>query len=189
MTKFNAVFEFEGEKFVKSKRDSNTAKIGDLIRITTTEPLCDLYNYGTSVFYNKIFHVTDIRLMGINVIAIGGYVNFEYFDILEPAPKTTPRPHAELIKQWADDDSLEIEFREDISQGWEDTYQPAWIQDHQYRFKPKTVLAWQVLFENKYGEYELTLAHYKSEQEFYTHLNSGQKFICFVPETEKQIEA
>ena len=188
MPKFNEVFEFEGEKFVKSKRDSNTAEIGDLIRITTTEPLCDLYNYGTSVFYNKIFYVTDIRPKGVNVPQVGGYIKFEDFDILEPAPKINPRPHAELIKQWADDNSLEIEFREDICQCWEDTYQPAWIPGHQYRIKPKTVPAWRVLYEYD-GDFDLTSGHYKTEEEFYNLLDNGEKFIRFILETEKQVEA
>ena len=188
MSKFNEVFEFEGEKFIESKRDSNTAKIGDLIRITTTIPMLDTYNYGTSVFYNNIFHVTNICPKGVNVLAIGGYINFEYFEILEPVPKTTPRPHAELIKQWADDDSLEIEFREDICECWQDTYQPVWIPGHQYRIKPKTVPAWRVLYEYD-GEFDLTSGYYKTEEEFNSKMGCGGKFVRFIPETEKQVEA
>ncbi len=54
----------------------------------------------------------------------------------------TPRPHAELIKQWADDDSLEIETRpkghRDITE-WGVTSTPAWIEEFEYRIKLKTV--------------------------------------------------
>ena len=186
MSKSNEVFEFEGQKYVKSERVSSDAKVGDVIHITLTDEFHDIENECMSRFFNRVLKVSEVRKFGVNTPEVGGYINFNYFEILEPAPKTNPRPHAELIKQWADDDSLEIEFREDICQPWEDTYQPAWIPGHQYRFKPKTVPAWQVLYEFD-GDFDLTAGHYKTEEEFYNRVGNGEKFIQFILETEKQV--
>lgn len=57
-----------------------------------------------------------------------------YQDIFPP---TNPRPHAELIKQWADDDSLVIEGRCKILGGvWMEAMSPNWYPDQEYRIKP-----------------------------------------------------
>ena len=187
MPKFNEVFEFEGQEYVKSERVSSDAKVGDIVRIATAVPLFEFETGNNRVFFNRVLEVTKTLKLGVNVHEVGGYITFNQFEILEPAPKTNPRPHADLIKQWADDDSLEIEFREDICQPWEDTYQPAWIQGHQYRIKPKTVPAWRVLYEY-YGDFDLTSGHYKTEEEFNRKMGCGEKFIRFILETEKQVE-
>ena len=166
MPKFNEVFEFEGEKNVKSERASSDAKVGDIARIHSDIPGSKDWggaqrSLGT---IQKVISVHDT--VGVQFESATGIWRWKYFEILEPATKINPRPHSELIKQWAEDDSLEIEFREDISQPWEVTYQPAWIQGHQYRFKPKTVPAWRVLYES-HGAFGLSWTHYKTEEEFY----------------------
>ena len=48
----------------------------------------------------------------------------------------TPRPHAELIKQWAEDDTVEIEFYSTRCNGWEVTSEPGWYLHVGYRIKP-----------------------------------------------------
>ena len=63
----------------------------------------------------------------------------QHFDPYLQEPTTTPRPHAELIKQWADDDSLVIETRPKGSDEWGTTHSPAWCEEFSYRIKPKTV--------------------------------------------------
>lgn len=47
----------------------------------------------------------------------------------------TPRAHAELIKQWADDDSLEIEYRSPGAESWSVATAPMWDPHTQYRIK------------------------------------------------------
>lgn len=46
------------------------------------------------------------------------------------------RKHAELIKQWADDDSLEIEVRIQDSDDWAVICGPSWGGACEYRIKP-----------------------------------------------------
>lgn len=52
---------------------------------------------------------------------------------------TTPRKHrhAEMIKRWLDDDSLEVEIRN--SYGWSIDVFLAWDKNEEYRFKPKMI--------------------------------------------------
>lgn len=49
---------------------------------------------------------------------------------------TKPRKHAELIKQWADDDRLEIEVKLDSGENWGVAISPVWHNDCEYRIKP-----------------------------------------------------
>lgn len=50
-------------------------------------------------------------------------------------PETTPRPHAELIKQWADDEDCVVEVK--INNKWLVVGEPSWLDIYQYRIKPK----------------------------------------------------
>ena len=189
MSKSNEIFEFEGQKYIKSKRASSEVKVSDVVRIYEDTPAASSWSCTSKRFLGTVQKVITVHEnLRVKFVCIPGLWLNTDFEILEPAPKTNPRPHAELIKQWADDDSLEIEFREDICQPWEDTYQPAWIQGHQYRIKPKTVPAWQVLYELD-GDFDLTAGHYKTEEEFNSKMRCGEKFIRFILETEKQVVA
>ena len=48
------------------------------------------------------------------------------------------RAHAELIKQWAEDETLEIEFLFDLANNkWEPAPNPTWMETALYREKPK----------------------------------------------------
>jgi len=53
----------------------------------------------------------------------------------------TPRKHkhAELIKQWLEDDSLEVEWREFVNTSWNYVRSPSWDEDTEYRIKPKMI--------------------------------------------------
>lgn len=46
-----------------------------------------------------------------------------------------PRPHAELIKAWADGAKIQVL---DVSGHWKDIAIPSWCHDSQYRIKPTT---------------------------------------------------
>lgn len=47
-------------------------------------------------------------------------------------------PHADLIIQWANDQSLKIQFRESADKQWLDVIEPNWLTCYEYRIKPKT---------------------------------------------------
>ena len=55
----------------------------------------------------------------------------------------TPRKHkhAELIKAWLDDDSLEVEWLDSCGdwRNWREVRSPSWDEDTEYRFKPKMI--------------------------------------------------
>jgi hypothetical protein len=189
MSKSNDVFEFEGQKYVKSKRDSSEVKVGDVIRIREDIPAaefwpnCDRNCLGTIKIVWMIYSDGDIEFKGHS-----GIWREDYFEILEPASKTNPRPHAELIKQWADDDSLEIEYLAPDNSDWQyASPKPLWNKTFKYRVKPKTVPAWRVLYEFD-GGFDLTFGSYKSEEEFNNNMKNGEKFIKFILETEKQVQ-
>ena len=57
---------------------------------------------------------------------------------IETPPKTTPRPHAELIKQWADDEDCVVEFYSEGLNKWVFASTPPWLPEIEYRIKPKT---------------------------------------------------
>src|SRR5215217_7165405 len=45
-----------------------------------------------------------------------------------------PRPHAEVIKAWADGE--QIQYRAPGNDAWVDCPDPAWTVDYEYRVKP-----------------------------------------------------
>lgn len=52
---------------------------------------------------------------------------------------TTPHPHAEVIKAWADDTSLVVQCREEGEDEWFDIAYPSkssWDYAYEYRIKP-----------------------------------------------------
>ena len=48
---------------------------------------------------------------------------------------TTPRKHAELIKKWAEDESLVIQFKDKDGKWYDDTF-PTWEDCYEFRVKP-----------------------------------------------------
>ena len=51
--------------------------------------------------------------------------------------KPEPHPHAELIKKWADDPSIEIQHLCTIHSKWRTINNPGWVIGEEYRIKPK----------------------------------------------------
>jgi hypothetical protein len=68
---------------------------------------------------------------------------------------TTPHKHAELIKKWADDDSLVIQFKNSMS-NWIIAEHPLWDKDSQYRIKPEVIRYRVVLLKNMDGKSKFT---------------------------------
>lgn len=47
-------------------------------------------------------------------------------------------PHADLIKEWAEDASRVVQARLDAEDRWEDCEDgPCWLEEYEYRFKPE----------------------------------------------------
>lgn len=60
--------------------------------------------------------------------------------------------YAEVIKQWADDQTKVIECRHRDTEEWKVVYSPSWFEDTQYRVKPEHIYP-----ETKMSETELCL--------------------------------
>ena len=45
--------------------------------------------------------------------------------------------HADLIKQWVDDTSIELEHKGSNEMEWQRVHSPSWNETTQYRIKPK----------------------------------------------------
>ena len=60
----------------------------------------------------------------------------------------TPRKHrhAKLIKQWIEDDSLELECKDNGVGPWYVIRRPSWGEHNEYRFKPKMIRCGDIEF-------------------------------------------
>ena len=50
----------------------------------------------------------------------------------------TPRKHAELIKKWADDTSIKIQYESSPGR-WFDASSPCWSEEYGYRIKTEVI--------------------------------------------------
>lgn len=76
----------------------------------------------------------------------------------------TPRPHAELIKAWAD--GAEIEFRAMKERNWREAINPGWYENHEYRIKPapkRKVEMWQWAARPGFGMVPTATGYFKNE--------------------------
>lgn len=79
---------------------------------------------------------------------------------IQHRPKTTPRPHADLIKQWADDEDCVVEVK--INNKWLVASEPSWLDIYQYRIKPKQSSAKTELMD-EIAKMEQALAELKAK--------------------------
>jgi hypothetical protein len=61
--------------------------------------------------------------------------------------KKTPHKHAELIKQWADDTSIKIQYESSPGR-WVDASSPCWSEEYGYRIKTKVIRYRVALFND-----------------------------------------
>lgn len=105
--------------------------------------------------------------------------------------QTNPKrhKHADLIHAWAE--GAEIQFLNSQDK-WVDVQgYPAWIEDGQYRIKPKLVKKWKWVFNSECGKYyHVTEDHYADEAEFHriSSCHLPYKFVQKVDSTEIEVE-
>lgn len=76
-----------------------------------------------------------------------------------------PHKHTELIKKWAD--GTEIQVKERFSTQWTDCKTPSWVNDLEYRVKPKPMIRkyrYALKFANEHLA-TVTLSYYKDSEE------------------------
>lgn len=184
----------QGKRFKPSNRPSSDVKVGDWVKIHESIPSSEYWGATSKAQLGTFQQVSGkLENLRVELEPASGYWDIAYFTIMEEIPEQPkiPRnhPHADMIRQWLDDASLEVECRVHKLAGWAGVDTPTWQENLEYRFKPKTVPAWQVLYEFE-GEIELTSVHYTTEEDFTSSYGrQNQKFIKFVLETEKQVQA
>lgn len=75
----------------------------------------------------------------------------------------TPRPHAELIKKWADGHTIQWRIHESVE--WESVKDPSWNPDYQYRVKPAARRYRVVLLKGRNYLTTTTIDHLEEERE------------------------
>ena len=113
-------------------------KIGDKVKTTS--------GWMDYLVKDKVYTVKDVTSCTIKIENIWYYPeNFELF--------TKTRPHAELIKAWAD--GTEIQFQVP-GEEWKNTPNPTWSSHINYRIKPKNVIV-----EKQYHIYHIGTSEIK----------------------------
>lgn len=151
---------------------SHNFKVGDKVKVKPysefdfNDELYDMTDGDVFNIAGSVFTVIKINSDGDLYLDTWDKIEYSFVihpqDVIQTSVKN-PRPHAELIKQWADDDSLEIEFSIDGGQSWRLTTEPCWNGQYLYRMKPKTVTKWKWAYKHKRGGEDITRGHCSEE--------------------------
>lgn len=90
----------------------------------------------------------------------------------------TPRRHAKLIKKWADDDSMIVQFKFGHEEGkWADDPFPTWEDCYDFREKPETIRYRVALMKLQDGDIFTTTADDDSDEVYKT---QGAGFVKWI---------
>lgn len=153
----------------------NNFKVGDKVKVKPysefdfDDGLYEDRQVDVLAIVDGVFEILDIDYDGdlhLNTNELIDY-NFSVHPSEVVAVSTKkPRPHAELIKQWADDDSIEIQEYNSDYKTWTNVSYPKWYSDTEYRIKPKMVTKWKWAYNS--GKTDTTLIttdYFASEDE------------------------
>ncbi len=90
-----------------------------------------------AVYFGGEFEVASCNE---NTLVLVGHYGGWYpghFTLIKPASDVVPHKHAELIKQWADNPKLQVQFRTGPNSPWHTLLAPEWETDHELRIKPE----------------------------------------------------
>lgn len=157
--------------------NTHNFKVGDKVKAKPysefdfSDEIYDMCQEDIKRIAGKVFEVIEIDQDGdlrldTSFIGYRYYIHPEQCELVETSTKK-PRPHAELIKQWADDDSLEIESKSELGESWYIVDKPQWHEQQLYRIKPKTVIKWKWAYETSMNSVAVTGMYY-TEDEFCT---------------------
>lgn len=152
----------------------NNFKVGDKVKVKPysefdfSDELYEDCHGDVRVIADGVFEILDIDYDGdlhLNTNDLIGYNFCAHPSEVTPVSTSTkkPRPHAELIKQWADDSTLVIE----VSSGadWYVTKNPEWHEEQQYRIKPKTVTKWKWAYNTGKSDTTLITTDYFADED------------------------
>lgn len=87
-----------------------------------------------------------------------------------------PRPHADLIKAWADGAEIQVKARGDGGFIWTDLGTPGWHEDNEYRIKPENKVYYVAVayFKENVPSY---LACFEPDDASYKHVKPDLKLV------------
>jgi hypothetical protein len=102
------------------------------------------------------------------------------------------RPHAELIKKWADDETMELEYLSS-SDKWEPAPNPHWNEIALYREKPKEkklVEMWQWALSNGATPEKIVASQFYANTDFLRqeYKPDRWKIICKIEGSKIEVE-
>lgn len=167
-------------------------KVGDKVKV---KPYLE-FDFSDELYemtQNDVFNIAN-SVFTVAKVDSGGDLYLDTWDVIDyffaihpqdviPVSTKNPRKHAELIKQWAGDDSLEIEASFD-GKYWIGIQHPDWTAYH-YRIKPKTVTKWKWAYKDCEGIPRIS-DHWYTEEEVKSK-TWGSDFIK-VDFTAKEVE-
>ena len=163
-----------------------TFKIGDKVKYKESERDAALDNEHEP---NAIYTIEHIFPRSVTFVESQ---NLCLTTRLEPANIKLRHPHADLMIAYANDTSLEIEYKDWFDGGeWKSLngQHPTWYIKTQYRIKPKPVTKYQVLYLlTDCNEAIASEKYYESEEDWQqAYINQKDvKFIQLIKETAKE---
>lgn len=144
-------------------------KVGDKVKVKpylefdfSDDDLYDCCEMDVKQISEMSFTILKIYTDGDLCLDTDEVIDYNFFihpNEVIPVSTKNPRPHAELIKQWADDDSLEIEVYCEVKETWVGVSNIIWSKCNDYRIKPKTVTKWKWAYKYNYGGEDITQNH------------------------------
>lgn len=150
-------------------------KVGDKVKVKPYDEfdfsgeLYDFCQVEVRAIADGVFEILDIDKDGDLCLKKNKLIDYNFFvhpSEVTPVSTKKPRPHAELIKQWADDDTVEIQEYNSDYKRWINVY-PHWYPDTEYRIKPKTVTKRKWAYGTSMNSVVVTGMYY-TEEEFCT---------------------
>lgn len=152
--------------------NTRSFKVGDKVKV---KPYLE-FDFSDALYemtQNDVFNIAN-SVFTVAKIASDGDLDLDTWDVIDyfftihpqdviPVSTKNPRKHAELIKQWADDDSLEIQVYCEVHKAWIDISNIIWSEYNDYRIKPKTVTKWKWAYKYNYGGEDITQNHCSEE--------------------------
>lgn len=153
-------------------------KVGDKVKVKPylefdfTDELYDCGQMDVKQISEMSFTILEIDTDGDLCLDTDEVIHYNFFIhpneviLVTPVSTKNPRPHAELIKQWVNDDSLQIQVYCEVHKAWSDISNIIWSEHNEYRIKPKTVTKWKWAYNSgKTDTTLLTTDYFASEDE------------------------
>lgn len=160
-------------------------KVGDKVKYKEDRRLAAAVNGHCP---DKVYTIKEIDIQSKYVLFEGNDTRCK-IERLDPVHPNRHK-HADLMIAYANDSSLEFQYRKDEGEVWGNCVgKPAFHEKIQYRIKPKTVTKYQVLYlMTNYNMANVTGGYFSDEQDFLNQDYQNAKFIQLIKETAKEFE-